>query len=143
MMLLDVWLCLPDATTVQVGEVVVTGKQPAKNREAVILWLRRLAGRFLNEGTITMRMGSVYKVQGASECIAVSGMGELRGDTVSFRTPCKDANSRTCNTITRMTAASRPEKVRLRVDIELDGVVSISHDVSQTRVKQQAFLPIP
>lgn len=67
----------PDAATAnpeeELDEVTVTGFQSLGNREDIILWLRRLAGKFRTEGTMEIASMS-HAVRGMMVCNGV-GMG--------------------------------------------------------------------
>jgi hypothetical protein len=54
----------------ELEEVTVTGYESLGNREDIIIWLRRLAGRFRNEGTVEIG-STTYPVQGMMACNGV------------------------------------------------------------------------
>jgi hypothetical protein len=60
---------------------------------------------------------------------------ELHGDTAMFRTACRAGSARRCMATTRITARPGLDKIRLRVEVRMDGRVTMSYDVTQTRVK--------
>lgn len=60
-------VALPDEN---LDEIQVSALGPARNRDFIILWLRQLPGRFVNEGTL-LQQGNTIAVSGRSECVGI------------------------------------------------------------------------
>lgn len=65
--------------------------------------------------------------------ISTGTTGELRGDTVRFRTPCIATGARDCFSTTWILAAAAANRIIYRMEIEVDGRVLASFDITQSR----------
>lgn len=87
----------------ELDEVFVSARQRLGSREDIVLWLRRLAGRFRNEGTLD-RSGWKVPVHGVTDCIGI-GSGPGMNCVITLEAP---------GTLTNLT----PGSFLLGVDLE-------------------------
>lgn len=67
--------------------------------------------------------------------VGVGATGSLWGDTAVFQTPCKSSSARICTSTTRISAHPDSDSVHLRIEINMDGRVTASYDVTEVRIR--------